>query len=1222
MKPLSKLTGGKSADKLKWTEELEEVFCTLKKLMKQSITLAFADYTAEADPLRLFTDASGSGVEACLSQAQEGQLRPIAYASMTFSDAQTTYNTLERELAAIRWGVKTFRAFLFGVDFIVHTDHQPLVYLQNMQIVNSRLARTLQDLSDYTFVIQYTPGKDNTAADALSRMLPMEAPTMVSPDGHSLPPGLVLGKEVPGGGDSLVLSLYTVCANMKLSRALPQSVVDLRHEIVDELRHPKQYHLKVDKQVKRELNLMRYAGQLMCMEALVAFSTLYQCAVYVHYGAGIPVVYAAGESGDLPKAHLQCLAGVHFNPLYETSAYVPPEPVARPGSVGTAPHDEEIEELDDSEVVDVGLTLSADWSPPACALHPVRPISSIMLKCLDRSCCALLDTGAQVSCMSATLATDLELPIAQEPTYIIKGVGNSKSPVSGSVIADVEIAPGSHVTQRFAVVETDSMPFCLILGIDCMTEAGLELDFGRRVLKVGNHEATLRGTSGDSSMICVLSCEDSESTLNHRDILNREDATQEVSSFLNPREVERLQKYDGKLRSLRSCLLTDKSKWPKKLQTFRRYASLLCVKDDIVVYTGGERIACVVSFDLLVEIMLAIHYNTAHPGRQKLIETTKEYVWHPSLISVAADITRTCSSCQKVKISAQSAPPVHKIVTSEPFELMAADTMSLPLTASHSVCCLVVIDHHSKWLAAVPLKSKKASAVIAAMKQVVFPFLLKLPRKLLTDNGTEFTSHDFEEMLREIGIAHVLTTPYKPSSNGLVERSNRTLTDLMRSLGADCNHWEEDLYRAVRIYNDSYHSEIEMSPSQFLLANAHSTPGRPTLPLQQVELWKEGNPTFVPFRKGQKVLRKVVFKGRLVADKFAERFEGPYEIIAVTGKVTYLISCLQTGVERRVHHTQVKRFYDPPKYIEEHPYYRERILAGEGNFDTRQESYPQLGDPWRTDAWFSNSCESSEMTDGCCSSDHPLPGSYSSCSSSEVRFPLSDLIPLECRGTDFLSSLDTGLCLLVQRRKKIAESERRLAAEVYKEFGVDSDSHLDVFDRVPPPSRVLFSSCEQLNIPTGVWPVSPITFDVDFQNQAGDSNPLSVTEGDFHSVVKCSFEVVNSSINAIETVLNTTQFSNLPDISSDSLETSLSQLEGSARGLIQTQEPFTHPESDLSCSAREVAKNLEDLRSVVSERRKASRTAIRDRVRRVSDTDIPFRYHTRSKGPVEGPTAI
>jgi hypothetical protein len=98
MKPLSEATGGNKPKgfKIKWTSAMAEAFTTLKKAMREALVLAFPDYSEGAEPLSLFTDASGTGSGACLAQVQDGSLRPIAFASITFNDAETRYSTLER----------------------------------------------------------------------------------------------------------------------------------------------------------------------------------------------------------------------------------------------------------------------------------------------------------------------------------------------------------------------------------------------------------------------------------------------------------------------------------------------------------------------------------------------------------------------------------------------------------------------------------------------------------------------------------------------------------------------------------------------------------------------------------------------------------------------------------------------------------------------------------------------------------------------------------------------------------------------------------------------------------------------------------------------------------------------------------------------------------------------------------------------------------------------
>ena len=169
--PLSVETSRKGKRRLNWSEDMEEAFVKLKKFIAEDVMLVFPDYHEDARPLELYVDASSAvRAGACLVQSQEEETRIIAYASTTFSHAKYHYSTRERELAALRWGVKALRPFIIKSGFILDTDHQPLIYLHNMKIIDSRLARTLEDLADFNFKIQYTPGKQNIAADALSRL--------------------------------------------------------------------------------------------------------------------------------------------------------------------------------------------------------------------------------------------------------------------------------------------------------------------------------------------------------------------------------------------------------------------------------------------------------------------------------------------------------------------------------------------------------------------------------------------------------------------------------------------------------------------------------------------------------------------------------------------------------------------------------------------------------------------------------------------------------------------------------------------------------------------------------------------------------------------------------------------------------------------------------------------------------------------------------------------
>ena len=71
---------------------------------------------------------------------------------------------------AIVLAVKHFRVYLYGLKFVIATDHQALKWLTTMKEPQPRLARWIIELSEYNYHVEYKPGKHNGNADALSRI--------------------------------------------------------------------------------------------------------------------------------------------------------------------------------------------------------------------------------------------------------------------------------------------------------------------------------------------------------------------------------------------------------------------------------------------------------------------------------------------------------------------------------------------------------------------------------------------------------------------------------------------------------------------------------------------------------------------------------------------------------------------------------------------------------------------------------------------------------------------------------------------------------------------------------------------------------------------------------------------------------------------------------------------------------------------------------------------
>jgi hypothetical protein len=125
----------------------------------------------EGRPYAIETDASDAQIGCILQQADgDGVYHPLDYWSRQLNSTELNYSATEKEALAIVWAVMLLRSYLERSHFVVRTDHSSLQWLLSISGENARLVRWRLKLAEFSFEVQYKPGRVNQAADALSRI--------------------------------------------------------------------------------------------------------------------------------------------------------------------------------------------------------------------------------------------------------------------------------------------------------------------------------------------------------------------------------------------------------------------------------------------------------------------------------------------------------------------------------------------------------------------------------------------------------------------------------------------------------------------------------------------------------------------------------------------------------------------------------------------------------------------------------------------------------------------------------------------------------------------------------------------------------------------------------------------------------------------------------------------------------------------------------------------
>ncbi|CAL9690514.1 unnamed protein product [Knipowitschia caucasica] len=234
-------------------------------------------------------------------------------------------------------------------------------------------------------------------------------------------------------------------------------------------------------------------------------------------------------------------------------------------------------------------------------------------------------------------------------------------------------------------------------------------------------------------------------------------------------------------------------------------------RDQLSVCQGtlmcGSRV--VVPQKLRTKVLDSLHEG--HLGTVKMKNLARSYVWWPGLDKQIEDITKTCTGCQ----STQNAPPQAPV---HPWEWPSSPWLRVHIDFAGpflNSMFLIAVDAHSKWPEVVPMKSTTSEKTISVLRNIFSRN--GLPEQIVSDNGPQYTSEEFNLFMKKNGIKHFRSAPHHPATNGLAERFVQTFKKSLKAMANEDISLQHKVDNFLLVYRNSVHATTNQTPAMLFM---------------------------------------------------------------------------------------------------------------------------------------------------------------------------------------------------------------------------------------------------------------------------------------------------------------------------------------------------------------------------------------------------------------------
>lgn len=231
----------------------------------------------------------------------------------------------------------------------------------------------------------------------------------------------------------------------------------------------------------------------------------------------------------------------------------------------------------------------------------------------------------------------------------------------------------------------------------------------------------------------------------------------------------------------------------------------------------------------IIRFVLNQVHNTVtggHLGFRKTLSKVKKRYWWYKMRQEVKHWCVTCDVCASKKAPhRRPKAPMQQYLVGAPWERMALDILGpLPLSKEKNRYLLVVQDYFTKWAEAIPIKDIEAVTVAQKFIERVVS-IFGVPLSMHSDQGSNFESNVFKEMCNILGIHKTRTTPFRPKSDGMVEKANSTIETMLSAFVSEHQQdWDDYIYLLMLAYRSAEHESLGVSPCSMLLGREVNLP--------------------------------------------------------------------------------------------------------------------------------------------------------------------------------------------------------------------------------------------------------------------------------------------------------------------------------------------------------------------------------------------------------------